>query len=72
MALLIDTAVPGDTRVEQEEQEKTYKYEDLARELRRLWKVETRVILRVVGALRTVPKDLEKNLRKAGTTVSVE
>ena len=46
---------------------------DMERELKRLWKVETRVIQIVVGALRTIPKDLEKNLkRKEGTTVNVE
>ena len=26
----------------------------------------------VVGALRTVSKDLEKNLRKTGTTINIE
>ena len=36
MALLIDIAVPGDTGVEEKEQEKTDKYQDLARELNRL------------------------------------
>ena len=30
MALLIDITVPGDTRVEKKEQEKTDKYHDLA------------------------------------------
>jgi len=61
-ALLIDIAVPADARVEEMEQEKIDRYQDLARELKRLWKVETKV----VGALGTVPKGLEKNLEKAG------
>jgi len=38
----------------------------LAREIKRLWKVETKVIPIVVGALGTVAKGSEKNLKKAG------
>ena len=41
-------------------------------ELRRLWKVKTKAIPTVVGALGTVPKNLEKNPKKAGTTINVE
>jgi len=48
------------------------RYEDSARELTRLWKVETKVIPTVVGALVTVAKGLEKNLKKAGSNVTVE
>jgi len=36
------------------------------------WKVETRVIPIVVGALGTMTKSLEKNLKKAGSNVMVE
>jgi len=43
-ALLIDIAVSGDTRVDKKEQEKVNKYQDLAREIRRLWKVKPFVI----------------------------
>ena len=44
----------------------------MARELKRLWKVETKVIPIVVGALGTVAKGPEKNLKKAGSNVTVE
>ena len=71
-ALLIDISVPADARVEEKDQEKMHGYPDLARELRRLWNVETKVILIVVGALGTVTKSLEKNLKKAGSDVTVE
>jgi len=37
--LFIDTAVTGDTRIEEKEQEKVDEYQNLARELRRPWKV---------------------------------
>ena len=72
MALLIDIAVPWDTRVEKKKQEKIDKYQDLAWELKSLWNVEITVILIVAGALGEVPKGLKKKFRKAETTVSVE
>jgi len=71
-ALLIDIVVPADARVEEKEQEKMDRYQDLARELKRLWKVETKVIPIVVGALGTVAKGPEKNLKKAGSNATVE
>ena len=71
-ALPIDIVVPADASVEKKEQEKMDRYQDLARELKRLWKVETKVISIVVGALGTVPKCLEKKLKKAGSNVAVE
>ena len=52
---IIDVAVPGDARVEQKDKEKIDKYQDLAKELRKLWKVKTRVVPIVIGALRTIP-----------------
>jgi len=71
-ALLIDIAVPADARVEEKEQEKMDRHQDLARELKRLWKVETKVIPTVVGALGTVAKGIEKNLKKAGSNATME
>ena len=40
------------------EQEKVDKYQDLAREFKRLWKAEARVIPIVIGALGTIPRGL--------------
>jgi len=51
MALLMDIAMLGDTIVEKKEQEKINKYQDLVQELKRLWKVETRVILNTIEHL---------------------
>ena len=53
---IIDIAVPGDARVEDKEKEKIEKYQDLARELRRLWETSVNVIPVVVGALGAVAK----------------
>ena len=46
---IIDIAVPGDARVEDKEKEKVEKYQNLARELRRLWETSVNVIPVVVG-----------------------
>ena len=51
---IIDIAVPGDARVE--DKEKVEKYQDLARELRRLWETSVNVMPVVVGALGAVAK----------------
>ena len=71
-ALLIDIAVPADARMEEKEQEKMDRYQDLARELKKSWKVETKVIPIVVGALGIVAKCLEKNMKKAGANATIE
>ena len=63
MALLVDIEVPGDTRVDEKEQEKVDKYQDLAAEIERLWKVEARVIPIVIGTLRFISRGLDENLR---------
>ena len=53
----------GDSRVELKKNEKVQKYQDLARELRKLWQVKVQVAPVVVGALGTIPKALEKHLK---------
>ena len=59
---IIDIAVPGDKRIEEKEREKIEKYQDIARETRRLWKTLAMVITIVVGALGAVAK-LEEYIR---------
>ena len=46
---IIDIAVPGNARVEDKEKENVEKYQDLARELHRLWETSVNVIPVVVG-----------------------
>lgn len=58
---IIDIAVPGDSRIEEKEKEKIEKYQDLAREIQRLWQTSVNVIPVVVGALGAVGK-LEEHL----------
>ena len=53
---IVDFAVPADHRVKLKESEKKDKYLDLARELKKLWKMKVTVLLIVISALGTVTK----------------
>ena len=55
-----------DQNVDSKEGEKTGKYSDLAREIRKDYKVHTEIVPVVLGALGTVPKTLAGNLRRLG------
>ena len=48
----MDIVVPGEVR--QKETEEYDKYQDLAREIKRIWKSRTKVVPVVVGALGSV------------------
>ena len=56
--IIVDIAVPGDSNITQKESEKYEKYQDLAREIKRIWKTGTKVVPVVVGALGSVWKKL--------------
>ena len=61
---IIDLAIPEDSGVKEQEAEKVEKDQNLARELRRLWKVKTKtkVVPIVLGALGTILLRLNGNL----------
>ena len=69
---IIDVAIPEDGRVRAKENEKVEKYQDLAREVRKIRGVRTKVIPIVVGALETKPLRLKENLRTIGVDTSTE
>ena len=56
---IVDFAVPADHRIKLKECEKKDKYLDLARELKKLWKMQVTIIPVVIG---TVTKGLLKGL----------
>ena len=59
-ALIVDITVPADTRIAEKELEKVEKYQDLKREIKRLWELRcAKVVPVVIGALGSVTKDLE-------------
>ena len=74
MLIVIDfavPAVPADQRVEISQQTKTESYQDLKRELQKLWNVKTSIVPIVIGALGTIPKSLEKHLNELNAKVNI-
>ena len=60
---IIDFSVPNDKNVEDKVNEKLNNYEELAKEIRKIHKVKTKIVPLVVGALGVVPETLERNLK---------
>jgi len=52
--MLIDVAISGDINVIKQEAEKILKYKDLTKEIQYMWKVKTRVIPVIIGAIGTI------------------
>ena len=63
---ITDFACPYDGRVDSKELEKIEHYQDLARELRKIWNMKVKVILLVIGALGTTPIKLRNWLKEIG------
>ena len=61
-AKIVDFAVPAEHRIEISQHRKIENYEDLKRELQKLWNLKTSTVPIVIGALGTIPKSLEKHL----------
>ena len=68
----VDIASPWDHRVYEKEGEKIEKYQDLKREIGRLWGIRHREVIPVViGALKVVSKRLDAWLEKLGVTIKM-
>ena len=65
---IIDFAVPGDSQIEKEK-DKVEKYQDLGRELQKIWNVKVKIIPLVVGSLGALPKQFGNRLKQIGITV---
>ena len=71
--LIIDVACPFDIRVKDKEKEEIENYQDLKRELKRIWQLRSiTVVPFIIGALGTVSKDIEKWLAEIGVTCRLE
>ena len=70
-AKIIDFAIPYDSRVNSKEVEKIQKYQDLAREIKKLWGMRVIVIPIVIETLGTTPKKLKKRLEDIGIETRV-
>ena len=65
--------MPADVRVEEKEKEKVEKYQDLKKEIRRLWKLRNvEVVPVVIGALGSVSAEFDRWIGKLGITCNVE
>ena len=63
---IIDFAVLGDSRIEEKEKDKIEKYQDLGRELQKIWNVKVKIIPLVVGSLGAIPKQFGNRLKQIG------
>ena len=63
--VILDVACPFDTRVKEKQLEKIQKYQDLKREISRIWQCrKVTIIPIVIGALGTIAKDFTNWLKK--------
>ncbi|KAF7643158.1 hypothetical protein LDENG_00244290 [Lucifuga dentata] len=70
--ILIDVAVPADSNIRKKEHQKIQKYQGLKEELERTWKVKSKVVPVVIGALGAVTPKLGEWLQEIpGTTSEV-
>ena len=69
---IIDFAIPYDSRVNNKEMEKIEKYQNLARELRKLWNMKVKVIPIIIGTLGTTPRQVKKRLEVIGKETRVK
>ena len=66
---IIDFAVPGDSRTEEKEKDKTEECQDLGRELQKIWNVKVKIMPLVVGSLGAIPNQFGNRLKQIGITV---
>ena len=64
VCLIVDIAVPADRRVEEKEQ-KVEKYQDVKREIGKMWEIrKVQLVPVVIGALGSVSKGFDKWIEK--------
>ena len=66
---IIDFAVSGDSRIEEKEKDNIEKYQNLGRELQKIWNVKVKMIPLVADSLGTMPKQFGNRLKQSVTTV---
>ena len=69
---IIEVAIPENRTVGEKEDEQVEKYQDLAREVGKVWGVRTEAIPVVLGALGSIPRRLKDNLRTIEVVIPVE
>ena len=72
-AMIIDVAIPGDTRVCDKEQEKIEKYSLVKDIIARLWQMKKVIMIPiVVGALGTITTKFKKYIESLGIGIRIE
>ena len=66
---IIDFAVSEDSRIAEKEKDKIEKYQELGRELQKIWNVKVKIIPLVVGSLGAIPKRFGNRLTQIGITI---
>ena len=66
---IIHFSVPGNSKIEEKEKDKIEKYQDLGRELQKIWNVKVKIIPVVVGSLGAIRKHFGNRLKQIGITV---
>ena len=65
---IIDFAVPRESKTEEKEKNRMEKYQDLGREIQKIWNVKVKIIPLVVGSLGAIPKQFGNRLKQIGIT----
>ena len=70
--LIIDVACPVDNNLILKRNERLDNYAELRLEIARMWDKETLIVPIIIGALGSIPNDLEYNMKKLGISYKVE
>ena len=65
---IIDFAAPRDSRIEEKEKDKIEKYQELGRELQKIWNAKVKITPLVAGSLGAIPKQFGNRLEQIGIT----
>ena len=69
--LIIDVVWPVDNNLILRRNEKLDNYSELRLEIARMWDKETSIVPIIIGALGSIPNNLECNLKKLGISYNV-
>ena len=69
MCQIVDFSIPQDSRVQERQSEQFEKFQDLAREIKRIWQAELKVITHVVGPIQ---RAMKANLEEIGMDVGID
>ena len=70
--IIVDIAVPGDSRISHKEKEKVEKYQDMKREIKEMWNLRNVVVVLVIlGALGSITKKLGEWIKKLDISLGI-